>query len=158
MIKNILGCKFKYENDKMYRLNIRNNKWNCCSDLKPNKLEYINVKINKKDYKLHRIIYKYFNPDWDLEFSYNNQIDHININKLDNRIENLRLATCSQNRRNQNKKPNCSSKYIGVSWDKKVNKWVAQISINNKVKHLGLFDTEEDAYECYKKKYEELMN
>ena len=159
MIKNILGCKFKYENDKMYRLNIRNNKWNCCSDLKPNKLEYINVKINKKDYKLHRIIYKYFNPDWDItDNSRNNLIDHININPLDNKIENLRVVNHSQNMRNRNKFKNCSSKYKGVYWDKKFNKWGAQITINYEKKYLGLFDNEEEAHLAYKKEYDKLMN
>ena len=156
MIKNILGSDFKYENDKMYRLHKQSKKWNCCNDNKPNK-GYIRIDINKKLYQLHRVIYKYFNPDWDItDNSNNNFIDHININPLDNRIENLRILNCSQNTRNQNKRKNCSSKYRGVCWDR--NKWRARIQINGKKKHLGLFDNEEEAYECYKKVYDELMN
>ena len=157
MIKNILGCDFKYENDKMYRLHKQTNKWSCCNDLKPRPIGYIRIEINNKCYYLHRIIYKYFNEDWDINNNpRKNPIDHININTLDNRIENLRLVTVSQNSRNINKRPNSSSKYIGVR--RKYNKWEASITINRKVKYLGLFDTEEEAYECYKKKYDEIMN
>jgi len=157
MIKNILGCEFKYENDKMYKLDKRNNEWSCCNDLIPSSRNYITLKNNKKSYYLHRIIYKYHNEDWDItDTSTNNHIDHININSLDNRIENLRVATCSQNNRNKNKFKNCSSKYKGVCWDKKNNKWRARIKINGKQKHLGYFDNEEEACEAYKKKYEEI--
>jgi len=157
MIKNILGTDFKYEEDKMYRK--LKTKWNCCNDLKLSCNGYIQININKKKYQLHRIIYKYFNEDWDItDTSHNNLIDHININPLDNRIENLRVATCSQNVRNQNKRKNCSSKYKGVCWDKECNKWLSAIRINNKTKHLGRFDNEEEAHLAYKKKYEELMN
>jgi hypothetical protein len=159
MIKNILDTDFKYEDDKMYRLNKQTNKWTCCNDLKPYNRGYIHIGINKKLYKLHRLVYKYFNKDWDItDISTTNQIDHININKLDNRIENLRVVNSSENNRNKNKFKNCSSKYKGVSWHKSNNKWRVNIAIDGKVKHLGLFDNEEEAYECYKKKYDEIMN
>jgi hypothetical protein len=159
MIKNILGSDFKYEDDKMYRLHKQSKKWNCCSNNKTNKNGYINIGINKKLYYLHRLIYKYHNEDFDLtDISHNNQIDHININPLDNRIENLRAVNHSINQRNKNKSKNCSSKYIGVSWSKANSKWLSQIKINGKVKNLGHFDNEEDANECYKKKYDELMD
>ena len=158
MIKNILECEFKYEDNKLYRFNKKHKKWSCCNDLKPNKDVYIRILINKKKYALHRIIYKYHNEDWDLTYSYNNEIDHININPLDNRIENLRVVNHTQNSINRNKFKNCSSKYKGVCWDKQKNKWRASIRINSKTKNLGLFTNEEEAYECYKKKYDELMN
>jgi hypothetical protein len=151
MIKNILECDFKYENDKMYRLDKRNNKWSCCNDSKPGRDGYIRIEINKKMYSLHRIIYKYFNEDFDLTYSHNNQIDHIDINKLNNKIENLRIVNQSQNQRNKNKRQNCSSKYKGVSWSKPNSKWKAAITINGKSKYLGYFDNEEDAYFAYKK-------
>jgi len=158
MIKNILGCDFKYENDKMYRLNKRTNEWSCLNDNKPMPL-YIRIVINDKKYLLHRIIYKYFNPDWDItDTSTNNYIDHKDQNKLNNKIENLRVFNNSQNQRNKNKKSNCSSKYTGVNKLKNDKKWRARISINGISQHLGLFDTEEEAYNEYKKKYDELMN
>ena len=159
MIKNILETDFKYEDDKLYRLNKQSKNWTCCNNLKPNKFGYIRIEINKKNYLLHRIIYKYHNEDFDLtDTSKNNQIDHININPLDNRIENLRVATHSQNQRNRNKLKNCSSKYKGVYWNKQRNKWEARIRIDGKKKYLGLFDNEQEAAEAYKKKYDEIMN
>ena len=157
MIKNILGCDFKYEDDKMYRK--LKTKWNCCNDIKTTNNGYIRITIDKKMYYLHRLIYKYHNEDWDLtDSSSKNQIDHININKLDNRIENLRIANRTQNNRNQNKKINCSSKYRGVCLHKSTNKWLVAIRINGIRKHLGSFDNEEEAAEVYKKKYDEIMN
>ena len=158
MIKNILGCDFKYENDKMYRLDKRTNKWTCCNDLKHDTSGYIRIDIKKKQYLLHRIIFKYHNDDFDIaDIPRNNPIDHKNINKLDNRIENLRAVSNSQNNRNKNKKPNCSSKYKGVSWNNENNKWRVGIRINNKTKHLGYFDIEEEAADVYNKAYDELM-
>ena len=156
MIKNILGTDFKYEDHKLYRK--LKTKWNCCNDITPNKLGYIRIGINGKKYQLHRLIYKYHNEDWDITYSHSNQIDHININPLDNRIENLRVVNNSQNSRNRNKKKNCSSQYKGVCWDKQKNKWKANIAIDGKSKHLGQFDTEEEAAEAYKKKCNEIMD
>ena len=157
MIKNICGCDLKYEDDKMYRFNKYKKVWTCCSDLKPDN-RYIRITINKKHYALHRLIYKYHNEDFDLtDISKNNFVDHININALDNRIENLRILTASQNSRNRNKFKNCiGSKYIGVR--KRYNKWIAEISIDGKYKNLGQFETEEEAHLAYKKKYDEIMN
>ena len=156
MIKNILGCDFKYEEDKLYRK--LKTKWTCCNDNKSDNSGYIRININKKMYLLHRIIYKYFNEDWDINDNpRKNQIDHININSLDNRIENLRVVNHSQNNRNKNKQPNCSSKYIGVSWHNRGNKWEARIRINGKSKHLGYFDNEEEAAEVYKKKIKNIL-
>ena len=110
-------------------------------------------------YLLHRVIYKYFNDEWDLtDSSSKNQIDHIDINPLDNRIENLRRVNNSQNQRNKNKKKNCSSQYKGVYWHKQNNKWLAYIRIDGKIKHLGSFTNEEEAAEVYKKKYHEIMD
>ena len=155
MIKNILGTDFKYEDDKMYKK--LKSKWKCCNDNKVNQ-RYINIGINNKMYRLHRVIYKYFNEEWDItDSSINNQIDHININPIDNRIENLRVVNHSQNNRNQKKRKNCSSQYKGVNWNKRDSKWIAQIKIDGKIKYLGQFDNEEEASEAYKKKYNEIM-
>ena len=158
MIKNILNCNFKYEDNKMYRFNKIKKVWTCCSDLKP-RPKYIRIEINKKYYPLHRIIYKYFNEDWDItDISKDNIIDHFNNDTLDNRIENLRVLSNSQNNRNAKKRKNCiNSKYIGVRKCSK-NKWRAEIRIDGKKKHVGQFETELEAAEVYKKKYDESMN
>lgn len=78
------------------------------------------------------------------------ETDHINGDKLDNRCSNLRTATKSQNMWNRRKQYG-RSKYKGVYWQKDVGRWKAQYQKNNVKHYLGLFDSEEDAYEAYKK-------
>lgn len=79
--------------------------------------------------------------------------DHVNYNTLDNRRENLRLATRSQNRANTQKQRNNKSGYKGVSWSKKARKWVAQIDSV----HIGYFNTPEEAHVAYCEKAKELF-
>ena len=78
-------------------------------------------------YLVHRIVYEAFNPDWDGK----GQIDHINCDKTDNRIDNLRLATHSQNQMNKPKGVNNKSghKCICASYDRNQDKWYWLISI-----------------------------
>lgn len=79
-------------------------------------------------------------------------VDHINNNGLDNRKENVRLATRAQNNYNRKKYDNNSrSKYKGVSFKKKNRKWSAQIGLNNKMLFLGYFKKEIDAAKKYDK-------
>ena len=78
-------------------------------------------------------------------------VDHINNNKLDNRVENLQVVS---NRENTSKdKKGFSSNYIGVAWDSWANKWKASIRIgkDSKLKHLGRFKNEYDAHLAYQK-------
>ena len=77
------------------------------------------------------------------------QADHIDHNTLDNRQDNLRICTRQENAKNRKKQANTSSQYKGVSWHKIAKKWKAQIRINGKDKHLGLFKIEEDAALAY---------
>lgn len=77
-------------------------------------------------------------------------IDHINGNKTDNRLTNLRLATNKQNQENRPAPSNSSCGYRGVTWHKSYKKWMARISSNKKRKTIGFFDTPEEAYEAYK--------
>jgi hypothetical protein len=117
------------------------------------------VSFNKKMNCWHRLVYEYFhgNIPSDLE------IDHINNNKSDNRIENLQLLTHKQNVNKiirsasiqvlngykKGKMKNNTSGYPGVSWDKKSKKFKAYIYYNLKYIHLGLFDNPEEAFICY---------
>jgi hypothetical protein len=158
MSKIILNNEFKYENDKLYKIDRRSKKWSCCNDLKPKKTGYIQIEINKRNYRLHRVVYLFHNPDWNIhDISKYNEIDHDDIDTSNNKIENLRILDSSGNNRNQNKKPNCSSIYRGVCWDKYAKKWKASIKIDGKIKHLGNFDDENEAGLMYQCVYEEIM-
>ncbi len=79
------------------------------------------------------------------------QVDHKNLNTLDNRRENLRVCTHQQNLWNTKKKSNNTSGFKGVSVFKPTQKFVARISINGKYKTLGYFATAEAAHEAYKR-------
>lgn len=75
--------------------------------------------------------------------------DHINMNGLDNRRNNLRICTRSQNYMNRGKYKDNISGYKGVYWYNK--KWVAQIKVNAKQIYLGRFKDKEQAAEAYNK-------
>lgn len=79
----------------------------------------------------------------------NFQTDHINGDKLDNRKENLRVCTPSQNRCNRGKTLNNTSGIKGVFWHKRDNKWRAQIKVGGIQFWLGYFDSMEDASKAY---------
>lgn len=83
--------------------------------------------------------------------------DHANKNKLDNRKKNLRPASRQDNRRNSSKRINNKSGFIGVYFDEKINKWVAQITINYQTKALGCFANKEDAIKVRLKTEKELF-
>lgn len=78
------------------------------------------------------------------------QVDHIDGNGLNNQRSNLRIATHLQNQRNrQHMNKNNSSGYRGVTWCKGAGRWMAQLSLNYKHVHLGLFDSPIDAAIAY---------
>ena len=79
----------------------------------------------------------------------NIEVDHINRNRKDNRLENLRFATRQQNIWNRGINKNNTSGYKGVFWNKQSNRWAAKIWLNYKQIHLGLFDSKEDAALAY---------
>jgi hypothetical protein len=99
-------------------------------------------KENGKSIKMHRQITNA--PD-------NLVVDHIDHNGLNNRKKNLRLCTFAENCRNlRNIRPK-TSRYKGVCWNKKLKKWAAAISCNNKTYHLGYFKNEIKAARAYDK-------
>jgi hypothetical protein len=99
---------------------------------------YKRVSIGPKKYYIHRVNYFAHNQDWDIHnSSTNNQIDHEDIDKTNNNIENLRVVTQQENSFN--------TKCKGITWDKSIQKWKAYIMVNYKQKHLGYFDLKEDA-------------
>ncbi len=122
---------------------------------------YRQIVIYGTNYLAHRLAWLYENGEWPSD-----QIDHINEDKADNKITNLRIANNSQNNRNRGPNKTNKSGYKGVSWSKWHNKWRARINIDEKdykdlglktpYKSLGFFKSKEDAIEVYKqaaKKY-----
>ena len=106
---------------------------------------YICIAIDYKRYLAHRLAWLYVHDNFPV-----NQIDHINEVKDDNRIVNLRLATDLENKHNQSSpRTNNTSGYLGVGWYKPYGKWQALIQVNGRRKHLGCFDTAEEASEAY---------
>lgn len=100
---------------------------------------YMIVSINYKRYQLHRLAWLY-------EYGYMPKfIDHINGDKSDNRISNLREVTKSQNSRNMKKNTKNKSGFTGVHYNKNTSKWVAQIYDGVKIVHLGSFDNKDEA-------------
>lgn len=77
-------------------------------------------------------------------------VDHINRDTLDNRKNNLRVCTIQENLRNQ-KRSNNKTGYTGVTVHKQTGKYTAQIKVNYKKIHLGLFDTIKEALSARKK-------
>lgn len=98
--------------------------------------------INKKRYKSHRIIYfMHYGIDPGALL-----IDHLNSNRSDNRPENLRLATYSQNAVHFSGARSDSLHGIrGISFHKNINKWEARVHINGKGKYLGVFSNKKEA-------------
>lgn len=101
---------------------------------------YRYISVQNRLYKAHRLAWLYHYGNWPKD-----QIDHINRNRSDNRISNLRDVTNKQNHQNRSKSSNNTSGHPGVSWHKQKSKWVARITHNQKLIHLGYFSILEDA-------------
>ena len=86
------------------------------------------------------------------------EADHIDLNPINNKRDNLRIATSTQQKQNRNKttRKDRKSKYKGVTLTHS-GKWLSSITINKKVIRLGLFDTEEEAKLMYDEKAKELF-
>lgn len=98
--------------------------------------------IFNKMFKAHRVI-------WAMEYGAwpEDQIDHINGDKTDNRLFNLRDVTSRENSQNVKRRSDNTSGVVGVYWDRNRGKWLAQIRFDGKQKHLGYFDTLDEARE-----------
>lgn len=91
----------------------------------------------------HRVAYKHFHG-----IEAVSEVDHINGDRTDNRIVNLRIVTTTENRRNAAAPRTNTSGVVGVYYHSTKRRWKAQITLKNRSKHLGYFDTKEDAVAC----------
>lgn len=101
---------------------------------------YMKIQVFGKRYKSHRLAWLYQHGEFP-----NCEIDHINGNRVDNRISNLRLATSKQNKENVKLKSTNTSGYRGIHWDKERQKWMAYVTSNRKFHNIGRFDDVNDA-------------
>lgn len=98
------------------------------------------IGIDGERYMAHRLAWFWVHGVWPTD-----QIDHINGNRDDNRIDNLRPATHKQNMENQTLHCNNGSGFRGVSWHKANKKWAAYVNHNGKRKYLGIYASVDDA-------------
>ncbi len=106
---------------------------------------YRRVTVRKRDYLAHRVIWLMHTGDWPED-----QIDHKDLDKANNRLENLRPCTTSENHQNQhNTTRKGTSRYIGVCKPTGRRHWRVDIGINGKQKFLGGFRCETAAYVAY---------
>lgn len=102
---------------------------------------YIVIRLDGKLYLAHRLAWLYIHGQWPTA-----QLDHINQNRADNRLENLREVSNAENAQNRKKMANKSG-FTGVRREN--SKWVAEIKVNYTTKRLGLYNSPEEAHAAY---------
>ena len=138
---------FRIRNGNLERINYHypNEKWTVVNNKKNHAKGYCQVMLNSTNILYHVII-------WILstgkDIPQGMEIDHINGNKIDSRIENLRLVTTRQNQQNQ--KNHRAGRLPGASYYKERNYWQSQIAIDKTRIGLGYYETEQEAHEAYK--------
>ena len=105
---------------------------------------YLVGRLYDRPMRAHRVAWAIYYGSWPED-----QIDHINGIRVDNRISNLRSATRAQNQYNKAKKANSTNSLKGVRWHKRDKRWVARIGHGGKSTHLGTYESELEAYLAY---------
>ena len=136
---DVLHELFEYKEGKLYRKVTTGGQLKGAEAGSLHHEGYLDVKINGKQYRVHRIIYMMFYG----HIPRNMQIDHINRNRMDNRIENLRVVTHCENQWNVSEKK-------GYHFIPKYNKYRVRITANRKRILIGDYNTEEEAADAYK--------
>jgi hypothetical protein len=106
------------------------------------RLGYIGIRVDGILYPAHRLAWLYVYGEWPED-----EIDHIDLQRKNNRIINLRKATHQQNMRNTPLRSHSTTRLKGVRFDR--NAYVAYITVNGKWNYLGRFGNPEDAHACY---------
>lgn len=116
-----------------------------------NEKGYIRIRIDGRNYRAHRLAFLYVNGTFPPA-----DVDHIDRRPSNNRWDNLRPATRSDNNKNIRINSNNTSGWKGVIWNKRDRKWVAQAKLNGRFRSLGYYTTPEeasDAYEAFARKH-----
>lgn len=128
---------------------VRKKSWNTKFAGKPAgfvKFGYVAISLLDKPYMAHRLAWIFMTGEWPTD-----EIDHIDLDKTNNKFANLRQATPVTNHGNLGLFKNNTSGFKGVYWEPKNKKWAARIKFDKVSRRLGLFKTKEDAAEAYNK-------
>lgn len=99
-----------------------------------NSTGHVQLLINGHHYLAHRVIWLLVHGEWP-----EGDIDHINGDRADNRLSNLRIATPAQNSTNTRRYKNNTTGYRGVHWNKRQRRWTVRIGVGNDKVHVGCF-------------------
>ena len=124
--------------------NVRNDKTGRILKLYKNSKGYLQFTLNRVPTKVHRLMIPFLENPNNYEC-----VDHIDRNKQNNHVSNLRMVSPSENIRNRTKYKNKISKYKGVDFNKASQHWRARCSINGKSIWIGTFENEIDAGLAY---------
>lgn len=106
---------------------------------------YLQIRLMKKNYRLHRLAWFYVHGYYPI-----GQIDHLNGVRSDNRLCNLRVVALAENNQNKhNVRSDSESGISGIRKRKDTGKWQAQITVNKKQRSLGCFTTPEAAQAAF---------
>ena len=150
--KDIIGYEGSYQVSNLGRVkslkryrNCNDNILKACTDSKGYKQVLLCINNKKETIKVHQLVAISFLGH--IRCGYKLVINHKDFNILNNAVDNLEIVTA---RENSNKKHIISSsKYVGVTYNKRLKKWNAQIFFKGKLKDLGTFINEEDAKYSY---------
>ena len=134
MNKEILQQFFYYKEGKLYNKITRNSRSQIDQESgNVSSYGYRLVMLDKKAYRVHRLIFM-------MHYGYMpKEIDHIDGNTLNNRIENLRECSSSENKYNTKLRSDNKSGIKGVCWNKRANSWQAYLNSNGKRTYIGYF-------------------
>ena len=128
LTQDLVNSLYRYEDGRLYHKRFNGREITNISST-----GYRRVGLDGQNYMVHRIIFL-------MHHGYlPNEIDHIDRNPLNNKVENLREVSRSQNRLNSKVRHGSTSGIKGVHWHKASSQWAATINIKGKSKHLGLF-------------------
>lgn len=105
--------------------------------------DYARIGVGKHSFLVHRVIWFFAYDEWP-----SGDIDHINGDKQDNRLENLRSVTRSENLRNMIRRSDNKSGCTGVYWRKGEGKWIATVTVRGRTTYLGRFRHKANAIEA----------